>query len=134
MSGRGQPTKYKPEYCEQLVDYMAKGLPFRAFAGRIGVSRKTLHEWTNAHPEFAEAKAIGVEACFANWMEAMIQARAVRPGSAKIDTATAQMFCRNVFGWDRKDHDPDEDAPDPLTETQRKDLIVELSLVPEKKK
>lgn len=78
----GQPTKYKPEYCQQLIDYfsiepleiireqeitdteggkyISRRLPqrfpwFEGFARKIGVHRNTLKNWCNEHPEFAEA-------------------------------------------------------------------------------
>lgn len=78
----GQPTKYKPEYCQQLIDYfsieplgvireqetigaegskyVSRRLPqrfpwFEGFARKIGVHRNTLKNWCNEHPEFAEA-------------------------------------------------------------------------------
>lgn len=78
----GQPTKYKPEYCQQLIDYfsiepleiireqetigtdgdkyISRRLPqrfpwFEGFARKIGVHRNTLKNWCNEYPEFAEA-------------------------------------------------------------------------------
>lgn len=78
----GQPTKYKPEYCQQLINYfsieplevireqeitgteggkyISRRLPqrfpwFEGFARKIGVHRNTLKNWCNEHPEFAEA-------------------------------------------------------------------------------
>ena len=78
----GQPTKYKPEYCQKLIDYfsieplevireqeitgteggkyVSRRLPqrfpwFEGFARKIGVHRNTLKNWCNEHPEFAEA-------------------------------------------------------------------------------
>jgi hypothetical protein len=78
----GQPTKYKPEYCQQLIDYfsiepleiireqeitdteggkyISRRLPrrfpwFEGFARKIGIHRNTLKNWCAEHPEFAEA-------------------------------------------------------------------------------
>ena len=78
----GQPTKYKSEYCQQLIDYfsiepleiireqeitdteggkyISRRLPqrfpwFEGFARKIGVHRNTLKNWCTEHPEFAEA-------------------------------------------------------------------------------
>ena len=64
----GQPTKYKPEYCQMLIEHMAEGLSFKAFAGVIRVSRQTLYNWANkehdsyAGAEWEEAIEIG-DAC-----------------------------------------------------------------------
>lgn len=55
----GAPTKYKPEYCQQAMDYMAEGYSMTAFAGSIRVSRATINNWMAEHPEFLEAISIG---------------------------------------------------------------------------
>ena len=82
LPASGQPTKYKPEYCQQLIDYfsieplgvireqeitgteggkyVSRRLPqrfpwFEGFARKIGVHRNTLKNWCAEHPEFAEA-------------------------------------------------------------------------------
>lgn len=52
----GRPSKYKPEYCEQLVEHMNSGLSFESFAAIIDVNQDTLHEWVKVHEEFSEAK------------------------------------------------------------------------------
>ena len=78
----GAPTKYKPEYCEEIITFFSKepytekavvkirkdgtesplntlhanDLPFlSAFAREIGVCHETLLEWTKQHKEFSEA-------------------------------------------------------------------------------
>jgi hypothetical protein len=51
--------KYKPEYCEMLIEHMGQGLSLRSFAGKIRVVRSTVYEWIKTFPEFAEAKEIG---------------------------------------------------------------------------
>ena len=51
----GRPSTYKPEYCEQVMEYMCKGYSLSAFAGSIGQSRETMYEWCSKHPEFSDA-------------------------------------------------------------------------------
>lgn len=73
MNPEGRPTKYKPEYCQDMLDYFniapytvdksEKGrqevpndLPlFEGFAAHIGVHRETLINWTKEHPQFFDA-------------------------------------------------------------------------------
>jgi hypothetical protein len=57
--GKGQPSKYRPEYCEMLIEHMRGGLSFESFGARIRVTKKTMYEWTRVHPEFQEAKELG---------------------------------------------------------------------------
>lgn len=78
----GRPTKYKPEYCQEIINFFdidpstevevkfvgkdgkewskfeerANRLPFlSAFARKIGVTHETLLEWCRVHPEFSVA-------------------------------------------------------------------------------
>ena len=66
----GRPTKYKPEYCKEIIKYFStepysktkdhKFIPNRLptllrFAMSIGVNVDTLHEWVRQNKEFSEA-------------------------------------------------------------------------------
>lgn len=64
---RGQPTKYKPEYCQRLIDHMALGKSYEHFAASINVSKQSLYEWEKVHPEFSDAKRQAVLKCMAWW-------------------------------------------------------------------
>ena len=55
----GRPTKYKPEYCQQVIDFMSKGYSLTAFAGNILVAFSTIQEWEKAHEAFSAAIKIG---------------------------------------------------------------------------
>lgn len=53
--GRGQPTLYRPEYCELVIEFMAQGYSLTAFAGSIRVSRDSVYEWIKRHTDFSDA-------------------------------------------------------------------------------
>ena len=82
---RGAPTKYRPEFCEDIITFfdrepfkvatddegnalttqtgkpllMACELPtFEKFASDIGVHKDSIYEWAKVHPEFSDAKKI----------------------------------------------------------------------------
>lgn len=93
----GRPTKYRPEYCEEVQDFCAGGLSLTAFAGKIGVSRRTIAHWCEAHPEFADACEIA-KAKAALWYEA--QARQVAKGEGGPGAATIVMFALKNFSSD----------------------------------
>lgn len=57
--GPGRPTRYKPEYCEMLIDHMKQGKPFETFGNKVGVTYQTLYNWAQNHDEFFEAKCMG---------------------------------------------------------------------------
>jgi hypothetical protein len=72
----GRPSEYRPEYCEDILEYFNKALyksqdskswgkeskelnDFPTFqywtAVKIGITIQTMHNWAKAHPEFMEA-------------------------------------------------------------------------------
>ena len=52
----GRPSEYDPAYCDLLKDHFAEGYSFESFGGVVGVSKQTLYNWCEAHPEFLDAK------------------------------------------------------------------------------
>lgn len=61
MSKVGRPTKYKPEYCELLIEHMKTGLSIEAFAGVVSVAKDTIYGWLRNYSEFSDARKIGDE-------------------------------------------------------------------------
>lgn len=64
----GRPTKYLPEYCDQVNAHMADGASLTSFAAEIDVARATINLWMAAQPEFMEACA-RAKAKSAAWWE-----------------------------------------------------------------
>lgn len=52
---RGRPTDYREAYCAQVVKLGRDGKSHAQIAASLGVSRQTLHNWADAHPEFLDA-------------------------------------------------------------------------------
>lgn len=94
---RGFPTKYKPEYCDELIEYMACGMSFDSFAGKVGVNIATVYDWAEANEEFFEAKKIGFAKCKDFWEKV-----GIKGVTGKIDgfNVAAYIFnMKNRFGW-----------------------------------
>lgn len=53
--------KYKPEFCQLLIEHMSKGLSFETFGAEINVVRSTLYKWCDDFPEFKDAKDIAFQ-------------------------------------------------------------------------
>ena len=53
--GRGRPSLYKPEYCEQVEALGKLGLSWEQISAEIDVPRSTMDSWGKAHPEFSAA-------------------------------------------------------------------------------
>lgn len=67
----GRPTDYKPEYCQQIIDFMSEGKSIVQFAASLRVAECTIYEWANVHPDFSKAKNIAITAAEA-WNEKFI--------------------------------------------------------------
>jgi hypothetical protein len=52
-------SKYKPEFCEMLIEHMMSGFTFGSFAAVAKVNRDTIFSWANTHEDFAIAKSLG---------------------------------------------------------------------------
>lgn len=65
----GRPSKYRPEYCQKLIDHMSQGYSFESFAGTVFCSKELLHDWANEHPDFIQAKKVALSLCRRKWEE-----------------------------------------------------------------
>lgn len=110
----GRPTAYRPEYCQQLIDYFSvdpmeiikdaevdgkvklERLPakmpwFAGFARKIGVNIDTLHEWKKNYEEFSEAYKIAKELQREFLVEIGL--------SGKTSASFVIFTMKNVCGW-----------------------------------
>ena len=123
----GQPEKYKPEYCEQIIKFMSKGKSLTAFSAKIGVTKKTVYNWEKRHPEFERALALAKAACEAWWEEAGQNGMFMGGPDQPFQASIWKFFMGARFGWndrpqlDLKDvadafpalkYDPNDFAPD----------------------
>ena len=51
----GRPTKYKPEYCDLVIEIGERGGWLSEMAEACDVVRSQMDVWAEAHPEFSEA-------------------------------------------------------------------------------
>ena len=51
----GRPSKYDPAYCDAVKAFMGDGYSIAATAGMLKVSRQTIYQWAEDHPEFSDA-------------------------------------------------------------------------------
>ena len=95
--GEGKPSSFKPEYCEQLIQYMSGGLSFEAFAGHLGVAVSTIWQWEQEHEKFAEAKKVGYALGLEFWEKLGRNAAA---GKVPNFNATVWIFnMKNRYQW-----------------------------------
>lgn len=95
--GRGRPSKYRPEFCTQLLLHAKSGLSFATFAAECDVDQDTLYEWLKRHKEFSEAKKKADALC-QKWWERIGQAGL--SGRIRGFNAAIWIFnMKNRFHW-----------------------------------
>jgi hypothetical protein len=103
----GRKSEYKPDYCQQIVDYMSQGYSVGSFGAHIGVTKTTIYEWFNVHPEFEEAHELGkqmamkfFETMLMSSMTGTIPKQLADKGSKKIDITAVIFALKTRFHQD----------------------------------
>jgi hypothetical protein len=118
MGKEGRPTKYKPEYCEDIIEYFSvvpyeektktivpkNGEPYdilvdeasdfpsyEGFAAKIEVHRETLLNWCEEHPKFFDAYK-RCKALQRNWS-------LVNGHKGTCNTTFAIFAAKNLYGY-----------------------------------
>lgn len=95
--------KYKPAYCQVVLDTMAQGKSKKRVATELGVAEKTMYNWRDNFPDFAEALTVGEQLCSNAW-EQMCLDETMGVDGAKV-SGGAIMAMRNMLKWDTRDKD-----------------------------
>ena len=53
--GFGRPSKYKPEYCQRVIELGAEGASMAEMALALDVAKATIWDWAQNHDDFAVA-------------------------------------------------------------------------------
>lgn len=134
----GRPTDYRPEYCEQLIEYFSEppykmvtkqivtksgdvievtqpeASDFKSLAGfaiSIGVHSETLLNWSKEHPEFFDA--------YKRAKDFQQQFLAINGNKGLINPAFSIFTAKNVLNWrDKKEIEVGEKPLEKLTDEQ----------------
>ena len=100
----GRPTKYKPQYCQELIDHMTKGLSYECFIPSDQYVRtSTLYEWEKKFPDFSEAKATAFHKNRIFWESIGVNQASGIVQHDVPGNATAYVFnMKNRFNWSDK--------------------------------
>jgi len=90
-------TKYKPEFCDALIEYASRGYSWHTFAAEIKVSKRTMYEWLKRHKEFSEAKEIAEVKCEQFW-----EKKGLKPKSRDFHFGVYKLMMTNKFGYSEK--------------------------------
>lgn len=115
--GKGRPSKYRKEMCQQAIDLMKEGASKIEVCAEIGITTETLYDWCNPdsdrfHPDFSDAIKNGMELCQAWWEK---QGRTNLVGKYQGDSFNSTLWYMNMknrFKWaDKHVHSGDHDNP-----------------------
>ncbi len=108
----GRPTKYKPEFCQMLIDHMAQGFSFESFVKPIYfynkelgdpkpfVNRDTLYHWCTLFEDFSDAKKVGRGLQIHRFEQIGLD---MATGVIEKGNATAFVWAsKNMIGWTDK--------------------------------
>lgn len=131
---QGRPTKYKPEYCQKLIDHMAKGYSFESFGAIINVARSTVEDWVKAQECFRGAKEEAFLRSREFWERQGIEGLWSGDGDLKINPTIWIFNMKNRFGWRDKVENTGEISVTPYIIKRRNGEEVELGVKQEQDK
>lgn len=102
MSGKvGRPTKYKPEFCEKVMDMGREGYGVAEIAAELDVTKQTVHNWQKEHPAFLDAMTRARDLSEGWWAS---QGRQGIWGkeNRRFNSNAYRLQMMNRFGWGEK--------------------------------
>lgn len=95
----GQPTKYRPEMCDVILEHLSLGYSLTAAAGKAGIHKDTAYEYIKKHPQFSDAVKDGRAAGMALWEKRLTTQALKAPGN----TAAIIFAMKNLYQDDWRD-------------------------------
>ncbi len=118
--------KYKPEYCDEIIELSASGMHFCEIAGKWRIAEETLNEWAREIPEFSEAKAIAKTVAKAYWLGELKDV--AKGGDFQVGRAPALIFkLKACYGL----RDKDPNVTKISTETPQGDTVFNFETIPD---
>ena len=111
MSNIHGNSTYKPEFCQEAIDFLGAGKSVVQFAKYKGVCRATVYNWMDAHPEFKEAMDMAQEWSQAHWEDELVNMMY----SKEVNAPLVKLYFANRFKWhDRAEVSLDDEKALPL--------------------
>lgn len=80
----GRPSKYRPSWCEEILDMGNRGMGYAQIARELKISRSMLYRFRDAHPDFAAALAWARDLSVAHWTDKLTAAGSDRNSNAQL--------------------------------------------------
>lgn len=138
-----KPSLFRFKYCDMLEEHMAKGLSYVTFGAVIGVTPRTLYNWENEFPAWADAKERALNRCRLFWEQMGIAGAAGKIRGFQVGAWIYNVRCRFRDEWepmlpiDRSDNPTvtlnlSYDPLKPLIDNDRKDSshVIDTTATP----
>lgn len=93
----GRPTKYKPEYCEQVIELGKEGKSLAQLCSHFDIARSTIDQWAVDNPDFSEALTRAKMHMQAYWEQIAHQNLTNREFNAPVWKTTMQARFREDY-------------------------------------
>lgn len=102
----GRPTKYKDEYCDKAIKFLAGGKSVTQLSAHIDVCKDTIYEWAKVHQDFSDALIRGKELSQAHWESELVNMMY----NKEVNSPLVKLYFANRFGWSDKTESKNENA------------------------
>lgn len=96
---RGRPSKYKVDYCDQVIELGQKGKSLAEMSVHFEVDKATMLSWADTYPDFRNALNIAKSFAEAHWAKIAQDYLVEEHQGPKINSTLWFMNMRNRFGW-----------------------------------
>ena len=116
---------YKPEYDEQVIEWLAEGKTLSNFAKSIGVNNSTVWRWSKVENSFCNAIKEGREIAKNVHSEQFLMDNLE---NQKLNNVVTILYCRNVLNIKTKDDNKQDNDMDALKEAIGSQVIKQFIL------
>lgn len=87
--------------CDRYIELSEQGKTEAQIAADLNVTVQSLYKWAKKHPEFKQARELGIDKCEAWWAD-YLQNKGTGDKHTKGDFQAAKWLMMNKFGWTDK--------------------------------
>jgi len=123
----GRPTKYKKEYCQQIIEHMKMGKSAVEFAADHDICEDTFYEWIKVYPSFSESHKIAKVHLTAYFVKMGRCGLIETKDSPKINTALYSKVMKLSLGKDLCNQNYRSNCPGGSIELNEEDTLLDKS-------
>ena len=92
-------SKYKEEYCTQLLEHCASGRSIETFAAKINVIPHSFMYWAELHPEFEVCLLVAHWKSLAWWEDRIVEDQSYIKELKTLQPGLVKLVMENRFKW-----------------------------------